>query len=102
MFRTLLGFLLAAVLLGWLACGCSSETTRVIGPVTTSGLDSLSTSIEQPSGQTLEDYISRGYYVPDDTTGIEDDQANDRDNPSDRFGNDDGSDKPIDNGSGRG
>jgi len=100
MFRTLLGFTLAAVLLGCLACGCSSDTTRVIGPVTSNGLDSLSTSIEQPSSQTIEDYISRGYYVPDDATVTEEEQTIDPDNPSDRFGDDDGSNKPIDNGRG--
>ena len=84
-----------------LAClglmGCSADSDRVISPATSVQSDLLSTSTVWPdSGLDAEEYISQGYYYPEEDQDECDTST--RGNPDDRFNNDNPSRKPKDRG----
>jgi hypothetical protein len=74
MIRKLSYFFLALVALGGLLIGCSDDISRVTSPGGETQLnDLLSTSNDEP-GVTfdVEEYISQGYYYPEDNTPVDD------------------------------
>jgi hypothetical protein len=99
MVRKLSYFSLVLVAFGGLMIGCSDNVSRITSPVVQSQWDDfLSTSADEP-GVTfdVEEYISQGYYYPEDETSVDD--------GLDQYTNDDVSDdlsnKPLDDSVGR-
>ena len=75
MIRKLCYFSVMLVALGGLVIGCSDDVSRVTSPeVETQWDDFLSISNDEP-GVTfdVEEYISQGYYYPEDNTPVDDD-----------------------------
>jgi len=95
--KTLLRCMLAGLfLVGLGMVGCSDDTQRVITGTDTSLTEQLATDAGWPEvGMDWEDYVSDGYYYPDDQT---DEDIDDIGTPDDRFDDDDPNTKPIDNG----
>jgi len=68
MFRKTSCLMVLLIVLGGLAIGCSDETSRITNPAEDTRWDELlSTGADEP-GITLdfEEYISQGYYYPED------------------------------------
>jgi hypothetical protein len=74
MVRKLSYFSLVLVAFGGLMIGCSDDVSRVTSPAVESQWDDfLPTSADEP-GVTfdVEEYISQGYYYPEDETSVDD------------------------------
>lgn len=96
--KTLLRCVLAGLfLVGLGLTGCSDDTQRIITGTDTSMSEQLATDADLP-GIVIdwEEYVSQGYYYPEDQA---DDVIDDTGTPDDQF-DDDPNTKPIDNGKG--
>ena len=89
--------LVGLFLVGLGMVGCSDDTQRVITGTGTASNDRLATEVDTPGiGVDWEDYVSDGYYYPEDL--VDDEATDDWGYPDERFEDDTPSNKPIDNG----
>jgi len=98
MIRKLSYFSVLLIALGGLVINCSDDSSRVTSPLEENYPDNLlSTDADLPGPATdFDEYISQGFYYPDDETSVDDSLSQDtNDDPDDEL-----SDKPIDNGRG--
>ncbi|MCD6250147.1 MAG: hypothetical protein J7J98_07460 [candidate division Zixibacteria bacterium] len=93
--KTLLRCVLAGLfLVGLGLTGCSDDTQRIITGTETSLTEQLATDADSPEIVIdWEEYVSQGYYYPED-----DEVTNDTGTLDDQFDYDDPNTKPIDNG----